>query len=281
MGTVQIAGKLMEWSGKALQRADIAKFIEERAEAIIEKQSGEIAISWFQKVIRGKKGVASEKVVNEFGDIYRSDMFNRFMSQQINEFDDTVIVPLVEAIEEYSRISDDRFYALPKFLVFDRFQDNLNKNLNAAAGLPDVFHDVFGKQQTELVDQKITKLIEFVSGDTTQSAIEAMDKISQPAIAGLFRNKLNTKVVRHDVYFWGDNKSSLWKEGSVRGHYYFDKRDRVPSPRALPGVENMKNRLETRLLNVGPPRLVIQLEEAIKTRIPSSIRDNISIKLDS
>jgi hypothetical protein len=40
----------------------------------------------------------------------------------------------------------------------------------------------------------------------------------------------------------------------------------------------MKNKLETLLLNVGPPRLAVPLEEAVRTRVPSSIRDKISVK---
>jgi hypothetical protein len=279
--TVQVVGKLMEWSGQALQRADIAAFITERAQALVEKEAAEGAFSWTERILHKKSKIAERHISNEFSSIYKHATFNRFMAQQLSQFDEQILVRLVKRIEEYTGISEERFYALPKFLVSELFEIFLKNSLSSAKGLPQVFDDVFGKEAGELRNEKILMFIEFASREATRSAIDALDKISQPSVTGIFRKALNIKSFGPRAYLWGHNASMTWKEGGDRGHYYFDKRDEKPMPDVLAEVETLKNRLETLLLNSGTRELAPRLEETIvKGRIPNEIRKCISVEYE-
>jgi hypothetical protein len=285
MGTVSIIGTVMEWSGKALQRADIAAFIEERAKSLLEKQAEEITLTGLSRLLRSKTKVAERHVLQEFADIYKRQNFNAVMAFQLEQFDRDVLIPLVERIEEYKLISDNRFYALPKFLVLDRFENILSETLRNAEGLPQVFDDVFGKEQEEpnrpqteeLREEKIAKFIEFASREAANSAIKAFDSLCEPSKR--FLRPLKIKSIRNDIYFWGQNPSIIWKEGKVRGHYYFDKRPDSPTSASLDGVKSLKNKLEASLFQTGTLALASELESAIEaSKMPAQIRDCLSVK---
>jgi hypothetical protein len=282
VGTVKLVGRLMEWSGKALQEDIITDLITKQAASLIEKQARQITLSWLGKLFIGKESKAKRQIAQEFAEIYKHQAFIAVMADQIGRFDQNVVIPLA---------LDDRFYALPKFLVFDRFQNILSKTLSDAEGLPEIFDDVFGsdeKQESpneqpekekiyELREEKISKFIELASREAADSAIAALDKSCEP------RNKrfmaFDIKAVRNNIYLWGQNASTQWKKDEGRGHYYFDQRRTAPSKEDLPDVEKLKNRLEAKLLQTGVLGLVPQIESAVReTKISTAIRDHISVK---
>lgn len=280
----------MEWSGKALQQDTIIDFITKRAEELIEKQAGQMTISWLGKLLTDKESKAKSQIAQEFAEIYRHQAFIAVMADQVGRFDQNVVIPLVEKFFEYSL--DDRFYALPKFLVFDRFQNILSETLSDAEGLPEIFDDVFGSQDEkpespdeepekeniyELRREKISKFIDFASHEAANSAIAALDKTCEPRNRR-FRS-LDIKTVRKNVYLWGQNISTQWKKAEGRGHYYFDQRRAAPVKEDLPDVEKLKNRLEAKLLQTGVLGLAPQVESAVReTKISPAVRDLVSVK---
>jgi hypothetical protein len=285
MSTVSIIGTAMEWSGKALKRADIAAFIEEYAKSLLEKQAEEITLSGLSRILRSKTKSAERHVLQEFADVYKRQNFNAVMAFKLEQFDKDVLIPLVEIIEEYRSSVDKRFYALPKFLVLDLFENMLSATLRNAEGLPQVFDDVFGKegeesnksQTEELRQEKIAKFIEFASREAANSAIKALDGLCEPSKR--FLRPLRIKSIRNDVYFWGQNPSIVWKEGKVRGHYYFDKRSDAPTNASLAGVESLKNKLEASLFQTGTLALASELESAIETsQMPTNVRNCLSVR---
>ncbi|WP_298240893.1 hypothetical protein [uncultured Bradyrhizobium sp.] len=285
MSTIRIVGEAMVWTGKVLQ-TDIATVVADYAKELLKKQAEETTRSWIERLVRSKEASGARQIGREFAAVYQRQNFNAVMAFQVQQFDKNVLVPLVEWIEEYKAISDDRFYALPKFIVRDQFESILRKTLRSAEGLPQVFDDVFGREQEEpekhqteeLRTEKISKFIEFASDEAATAAIKEFDRICEPSKR--FMRPLKIKSVRGDVFFWGQNPSMEWKEGKVRGHYYFDKRREFPAGSSLADVKNLQVKLEASLFQAGTLGLASELENAIgSAQIPSSVRNHLSVKI--
>jgi len=143
MGWTNILGKTVVFAGEAIQRADIGKYLEDRAEDLLENQAKEVAVGFIQRVVRGKNTVAKETITGEFSKIFNNDNFSLAMQYQWNIFEDEICVPTILKIVKYKSILDKGFYALPLFTLFSVFSKRIEDDLTNAKGLDDLYKSAF------------------------------------------------------------------------------------------------------------------------------------------
>lgn len=274
-----IVGKLIDraidFAGTKIRASKVLAALPNNAKQIGKRVIEEKRLVLARK-IASEEEIAIETILGEFKQIFANKVFRNFMKNEWNRFDEDICVPITRKLHMYDNIADNRFYALPAFILSIIFFEHIRQKLSAAKGLDDLYRRVFGKI---LTTEKRENFIHLSSKLGAEIAINDLIDESRPNMSGWWFKTLNIKSLSNKVYFWCYNPDFPWHPDYPLGHFYVEKRENPPNADELEDIEALRNQLDGHLLGVGAQIISLTMLEELdqRLRISQKTRESISI----